>query len=78
MMTSPSPSPSFIPPIANNIDNAQEQAIAHARRALLHASIHEYRSIKKMKFDAQKVADAAFWIGAARDITASHTLHQGE
>jgi hypothetical protein len=60
---------SYTPPIANNIDNIHEQAIIHARNALLSASIQEYRSMKKIQFDNQKITDAVFWIGAVRDIT---------
>ncbi len=69
----------YTPPIANDIDSVHEQAIVHTRNALLSASIQEYRSLKStaapkkkgvVTNDTQKSQeDAAFWIGALRDMT---------
>jgi hypothetical protein len=68
----------YTPPIANDIDSVHEHAIVHARNALLSASIQEYRSLKStaapkkkgvVTNDTQKAEDAAFWIGALRDMT---------
>ena len=68
----------YTPPIANDIDSVHEHAIVHARNALLSASIQAYRSLKStaapkkkgvVTNDTQKAEDAAFWIGALRDMT---------
>lgn len=61
----------YIPPLANSISTIHENVIAHTRNALVNASIQEYRSIKKMNHDKTINDEAAFWIGALRDITAA-------